>query len=413
VSSFWLFRKTAVAAAGVLLALVAGTASAQPPRPASPGPPLRHFYGSVHNHTAYSDGEGRPEDAFAAGKEAAFNFLFVTEHSEWHEFPFKANPNCLLEPTTLPDCAAFPPPGKTQWQNVADQGAAASDPTIPYLGLRGFEWSSPTLGHVGVLLSTHPIGHGPFAPTMDAFWEWFLLDESLGGGGDGLAVFNHPSRERHPIESLRTFEDFRYVSEADERTVGLEVFNRSLDYSACYARALSKGWHVGAIGAADNHDDWGRLDRSLTALVVDNRRFENLTEEAVREALLSRRFYATFDHNLRVSFKGASQWMGARLERVPGKALDLSIDAEDPDPGDTIARIEIYSSDVGEPVCDRDAAPLELTAEPLAAAEFDSEKVSFETEVIPPPGAETWYFAKVIQADGDVAYTSPIWVSVP
>ena len=139
-----------------------------------------------------------------------------------------------------------------------DQGRIASDPAIPYLGRRGFEWSSPTLGHISVLLSSNYIGNGPTAPTMDAFWTWFLLDKNVGGGSNGLGVFNHPSREQHPIEKLETFEDFRYVAKADPRIVGLEIFNRNRDYSACFVRALHKGWHIGAIGAADNHDDWGR-----------------------------------------------------------------------------------------------------------------------------------------------------------
>jgi hypothetical protein len=380
--------------------------------------PFGHLFGSMHNHTAYSDGEGRPEDAFAAGKAAGLNYLFVTEHSEWLEFPFKASEDCL-DPRNTPGCEAAPPPGKTEWQDVKDQGEIASNPAVPYLGLRGFEWSSPTLGHLNVLLSSNYIGNGPTAPTMDAFWRWFLLDKELGGGSDGLGVFNHPSRERHPIASLQTFEDFRYVPEADSRMVGLEVFNRGEDYSACYVRALGKGWHLGAIGAADNHEDWARPDRSRTALVVDQGRFEEFTPDAVREALARRRFYATFDHNLQLTYKADGNWMGSRLKRDAGQSVALSIEAADLDAGDRVSRIEIYGSGIPEPVCDRDQRDAAgdrrtiLKATPLAAADFDSQNASLQVTVLPPPGKESWYFAKVIQADGQVAYTSPVWITVP
>ena len=380
--------------------------------------PFQLFFGSIHHHTAYSDGEGRPEDAFAAGRNAGFNYLFLTEHSEWLEFPFKADEECLDFPDIF-SCFAPPPPGKTEWEDIKDQGEMASDPTIPYLGLRGFEWSSPTLGHIGVLLSSNFIDNGPSARTMDDFWTWFLLDKNIGGGSNGLGVFNHPSEQQHPVEALRTFEDFRYVTEADPRIVGLEIFNENNDYSACFVRTLQKGWHVGAIGAADNHDDWGRPDRSLTVLVVDVERFGEFTRAAVRNTLKARRFYATFDRNLRLSYMAEGYWMGSRLQREAGQTVTLLVQAEDPDVGDRIRRIEIYGSDTPEPTCDFHQfdevgdRKIVLKAAPLATSDFDSESGFLEVSVIPPSGKESWYFAKVVQADGQVAYTSPIWVTVP
>jgi hypothetical protein len=379
---------------------------------------FRYFVGSIHNHTGYSDGQGRPEDAFAAGKTAGLHYFFLTEHSELLTFPFRADEECVLK-GPVPECAAFPPPGKTEWEDVKDQGELASDPAVPYLGLRGFEWSSPILGHLNVLLSSHFDPNSPLALTMDVFWTWFLLDRNLGGGSDGLGIFNHPSRERHPIPALQTFEDFRYVPEADPRMVGLEVFNRTEDYSACYARALGKGWHVGAIGAADEHADWGRPDRSRTILIVNTKQFKKFSPEAVRDALAARRFYATFDPNLRITYRADGHWMGARLQREPGRAVALTVEAEDADPGDLIRRIEVYASGLPEPTCDREQfdeagdRKIVLKQTPVAAVDFDAPAASLEVHVLPPSGQESWYFAKVIQADEQVAYTSPIWVTVP
>jgi len=31
--------------------------------------------------------------------------------------------------------------------------------------------------------------------TMEGFWAWFVTPTSLGGGSDGLMIFNHPGRE--------------------------------------------------------------------------------------------------------------------------------------------------------------------------------------------------------------------------
>jgi hypothetical protein len=309
------------AAIGVLLVLLIIAVSTSRDANAEPFQP---FFGSIHHHTAYSDGEGRPEDAFAAGRNARFNYLFLTEHSEWLEFPFKASEDCL-DLHDIFSCFAPLPPGKTEWEDIKDQGEMASDPAIPYLGLRGLEWSSPILGHVGVLLSSNFVDNGSFALTMDDFWAWFLLDKNVDGGSNGLGVFNHPSEEQHPVEALRTFEGFRYVAEADPRMVGLEIFNENNDYSACFVRALQKGWHVGALGAADNHDDWGRPDRSLTVLVVDVGRFEEFTPAAVRSTLKARRFYATFGRNLRLTYTAdGTGWVRDCSERLAKRSPSWS-----------------------------------------------------------------------------------------
>jgi hypothetical protein len=257
---------------------------------------------------------------------------------------------------------------------------------------------------------------------MDVFWRWFLLDAGLGGGDDGLGIFNHPSRETHPVAQFQTFEDFRYVPEADERMVGHEILNRGNDYSACFVRALGKGWHLGAIGAADNHDNWGRPDRSVTALLLPEG--TALSEDSIREALLARRFYATFDRNLVLSVEAygqtgdAPQPMGSQLVIDPTTAPEgllkpakILVRALDPDHGDLISRIELYGSETPTPTCDDSSGQITHQAEPVVAQDVNAQsgRLSF---LLSPAAGESWFFAKVIEMDGDIAYTSPVWVNV-
>lgn len=399
------------------------------------------YFGSFHNHTAYSDGEGFPSDAFAVGKAAGLNFLTVSEHSNLLDFPIRFDDVCITEPLEHEDCVATPLPELTEWEDVQRQAELASDPSIPYLGLRGLEWSSTQVGHVGVYLSSnYPTTSiaDTFALTMDTFWEWFLRDPALDGGADGLGVFNHPSREAHVFEDasdLKTFEDFRYVPEADERMIGVEAFNKSDDYSACFVRALHRGWHVGPIGAQDQHDDWARPGRALTALMVSTDGV--FTEATVRESLIGRRFYGTKDWNVDVAFTIDGEVMGSRLDRSAGDPIRLSISVEDPDPGDDVARIDVFDPSGSTPVCDRGErtfglAPVEEDIEeffgidiPLDAEELPKRITLEESPLVsgtgssldvvltPPSGIESWYFARITQSDGDIVYTSPIWVAVP
>ena len=92
-----------------------------------------------------------------------------------------------------------------------------------------------------MLLSSNFVDNGPFALRMDDFLVWFLVDKNVGGGSNGSGC--HRNEDQYPVEVLRTFEDFRYVADADPRIV--EIFNENNDYSACFVRALQKGWQPG------------------------------------------------------------------------------------------------------------------------------------------------------------------------
>ena len=105
-----------------------------------------------------------------------------------------------------------------------------------YVAMRGFEWSSPTLGHINVWqsqtwtdpLATAGVGGGSTAASfvhegasalspdvaaqedailataadgeasMAGFYDWLKADPArlvVGGGSDAFAGFNHPGRE--------------------------------------------------------------------------------------------------------------------------------------------------------------------------------------------------------------------------
>ena len=39
------------------------------------------YFGTLHSHTSYSDGSGKPNDAFKSAKAAGMDFIAVTEHN--------------------------------------------------------------------------------------------------------------------------------------------------------------------------------------------------------------------------------------------------------------------------------------------------------------------------------------------
>lgn len=400
-------RRVVAALLGPLLLLLPGPgAGAQ----TSPPDDWSFVRGRVHNHTGYSDGVGTPEEAFALGKDAGFDFFTVTEHSNLLTFPFAFTDDCIEEPNPAACWTKTPLPERTEWEDVRVQAEAATDET--FVGVRGFEWSSDHQGHANVLFSANYYGEfvnrgeegtnvGPLSNlehTMDGFWSWFLADPADGGGADGLAVFNHPGREGDAYDGDRcapsgeppnVFEGFRHVPAADPRVIGVEVFNRGRGgdarYESCFLLALSRGWHLGAIGASDEHGPhWDRPDRADTVLLLEPG--EDLDPNTVRDAFEARRFYATRDPALRVVFSADGEPMGTRLERAPGTPVTLTADVG-------------ASEGLTVELVGADGSVRAATAAPDAS-----------WTVTAPEQGEIWYYLRVLR-DGQVeAIVSPIWI---
>ncbi|HEX8207851.1 MAG TPA: CehA/McbA family metallohydrolase [Solirubrobacteraceae bacterium] len=385
-----------------LVALAAALSCAAPAAAQSPYLELR---GALHEHSAYSDGwpGTRPADVFASGAGYGNDFLGITDHSTNLGLPSTFNESCYGEgrggegEVLLAACiAADGADSFRKWEATQEQADAAT--TGSFVGFRGFEWSNDRFGHINVLLSRNWTNEATTAgyATMEPFWRWFTTAPSLGGGSDGLGTFNHPGAKKIDGGAVLNWNRFEYVPEADERMVGLEVFNDRRDYGSdgghaaeggAYAFALDRGWHVGAVGAEDlGHrkpplDDWGGPTWPKTVILATAR-----TREAIREALLARRFYAIGpDENaLRLSFTIDGRPMGSRLVRSGSRPLTIAADA-----GQSELVMELVTS--GGRVVTSGGGGILNTYRKLRAD-------------------EPWYFVRVKRAGRPVAYSSPIWI---
>ena len=90
---------------------------------------LRLFYGDLHNHTAYSDGAGRPEEALRQMRARGLHFAAITDHGEFFD-----------REAMTGDAG--------RWEATARQVAAVNG--AEFVAMRGFEWSSPRQGHSNV-----------------------------------------------------------------------------------------------------------------------------------------------------------------------------------------------------------------------------------------------------------------------
>ena len=345
--------------------------------------------GALHEHSGYSDGwpGSRPQTYFESGRSSGLDFMGSSEHSDNADVPLVASEHCV-DPLVAPQCLLADPVNPLdsfrKWDATLEQARAATTGSLT--GFRGFEWTSDRYGHVNVYFSQHDANakaDGGYA-TMDSLYSWLTRAPSLGGGADGIATFNHPgAKSLTDRDPGFNWNDFAYVSAADDQMVGIEVFNGSRDYGDAYLRALDKGWHVGAIGAEDlgheRSDDWGGPAWAKTVVLALGR-----SEWSIEAAMRARRFYAVRTPGVRLDFTVDHRPMGSRIAPTEGQGLAVRASVNDPE-----ARLELVTS-FGEVVASG-TGKLNLT-HPAAAD-------------------ERWYFVRAVRGDGTIAYSSPVWVT--
>jgi hypothetical protein len=320
---------------------------------------LDFFFGNLHSHTSYSDGEGTAEEAFSwARYGASFDFYVVTDHAEFLS--------------------------AAEWLDIAEQADAFNEEGA-FVALRGFEWSHPIFGHVNVY-GSEDFTNAIFDFLLGSFYEW--VDQN-----GALAQFNHPGREKNLFRNMEFEErvaDNFFAVETGNKGDG----NYGSSYLPYYPRFLDQGWKVAPTSNQDNHSLQTNSHRTVCI-------GESLTREALLEAMHSRRLYSSDDPDTRVVFKLGENWMGSEVE-TRERTVEFTAIVEDDEP---IAYLELITS--GGAVLNSKAFAEETRI------------VSWHPTV--EVFGDAYYYLQVTsvndwEEDGpdpeQIAVTSPIWVTV-
>ncbi|AXQ28451.1 hypothetical protein D0B54_07040 [Solimonas sp. K1W22B-7] len=360
---------------------------------------LRHYRGALHEHSSYSDGDihSIPADYYAAAKTAGLDFMGGSEHSDSLDplvFISLGN-DCFSTPDGLLTCLTPSVDELNKWNSIGKQSEAASD--ADFLAFRGFEWTSDRFGHINVFFGkdqTNAKTDGGYLLTMESFWSWFTRSPDtllLGGGDDSVAVFNHPDdKTLGDFDPGRNWWMLRHVPQADERMVGMELYNsggRRDYYADWYALALDNGWHVGAVSGEDEHGtNWANAELPKTVILAPD-----LASATMKDAMLARRMYAVVGgEDVVVDFLAEGHPMGSRLSCGAGTSVPLHVAVRRRDGGSYDGRIALFDK-AGEPLARSTGSSLDYR-QPVSAT-------------------ERWYYARIENAAGEsVAYTSPVWI---
>ncbi|SFR88415.1 CehA/McbA family metallohydrolase [Anaeromicropila populeti] len=334
------------------------------------------YFGQLHSHTNYSDGAGSCEEAFNYGKNTAENldFLAVTDHS-----------NSLDNA----DSSSIHTKSAGEWTEGHALAAAYTDSN--FVGIYGYEmtWSNG-LGHMNTFNTD-----GFQSRTQSEYTDYSTALQNyyatLKTAPASINQFNHPGT------TFGDFSDFaHYDEEIDplitmievgngEGSIGSSGYFPSYEY---YTRALDKGWHVAPTNNQDNHKGlWGSANTARSVVLADT-----LTEENIYDAMRNMRMYATEDNDLSIQYTLDGNIMGTILEEgSTGETVELK--AEFSDPTDSkIGTVEVIVN--GGIVADS------------TTISTNEAEVTFTV-----PSTYSYYYIKVVEEDGDIAVTAPVWIS--
>jgi hypothetical protein len=341
-------------ALGATLTGLAGSAGAS--RSSKLGGSLFVVHSDLHNHSLISgDAQGAPHAALGAIKARGIDVACMTEHAVsgkdhgQYTCPTWQEGGCrFAEGINANDWAAM--------AAIADEGYEPGS----FVSFRGFEYSTPTIGHINVWFGkdftdpaheqalvtprapsemwrvfpqSKPVAdqfqNAPDTAQITPFYEWLSSAPGtfpFGGGNDAIAGFNHPGY-------FGNFQDFLFHARAAQYMTLIEAFNpinSDADYfwygadrglpnpfNACF----NAGWRVGFTGVSDEHSGvYGQANKGRGGLWVSD-----LTRDGVRKAMESKRTFATLEPALRLDATADGVPMGSSMP-MPTKPVTVLLD---------------------------------------------------------------------------------------
>ena len=364
-------------------------------------------YGNLHSQTNHSDGGGAlghctgaqdpqsaalgPADAYEYARRHGLDFLMTSEHNHMYDGSDGANPGA--------DPAAAHALYQSGLRAASDYSAAHPD----FLALYGQEWGVISHGgHLNIFNSPELLGWERnaggqlLADTFSARSDYASLYRLMRVHG-WIGQFNHPAEDQFAVNE----KPLAYTADGDEVMVLCEVMNsnafsqsadeseaRRSNFETVCNKLLAAGYHLAFSSDQDNHcANWGASYSNRTGILLPPD--APFTHAALLEALRARRVFATMDKTAYVILTANGHLMGERFHNHG--TLKMQVD---------------YASGSGHHL---DAITI-LHAIPGAGGEFSPITHAATSELQPLIG-EHVYYARLVQDDGKMLWSAPLWVT--
>ena len=282
-----------------------------------------------------------------------------------------------------------------------------------FVTLPAVEWTSARYGHRNVYFkrggSPPFVSCGPKNSIEESRTPAELWDGLRGAGVEAITIPHHVKSGFFPV-------DWSYHDPQFERLV--EVYSTWGNFET--DKVKNPGWaadredvagareanlmghRLGFIASSDGHDgnagnaQWSNRQPHIHHRLGSGRAVvwaEDFTRAGIFDALYRRRCYATTGAHILVDFKVNGNWMGSEVRVKGGGPLRIEAAVQGTD---DIARIDLIES-----------AAIVQSWRPLLKREWEMEWEGEAKEEESP----LFYYLRLIQEDGEMAWTSPCFVS--
>ncbi|MFK7898100.1 MAG: CehA/McbA family metallohydrolase [Myxococcota bacterium] len=339
----------------------------------------RLVWGDLHGHSQFSDGTGTPDDYFRYARDVArLDAIALTDHDHWGIRPLDESPELVdhLRETT----ARFNAPGR-------------------FITLPGYEWTNWVHGHRHVLSFDDALPFysalDPETDRPDELWAALrgqrVLTFAHHSAGEPIATnwFYRPDPVLEPVTEIASVHGMSEAPDAPAPVRGGEPGYFVRD-------TLLRGDRLGFIGSGDSHDGHPGLaeiasgQSGLAGLMT-----RELSRPALLESLRRRHTFAT---------NGIRPFLEVHLDDVPmGGALQAAPSQSRTQGAELTLRIRYEGT---EPIQRIDL----IRSGRIASLEGES-RISLDLmRTIPPLLPGEFHYVRIIQEDGGVAWSSPIFV---
>ncbi|HIE13725.1 TPA: DUF3604 domain-containing protein, partial [Candidatus Bathyarchaeota archaeon] len=322
---------------------------------------LKVFFGDIHGHNEFCDGRGSIDEYYQWARDVRrLDFAALTNHVEG------------AKRFEVPDF----------WSIVERKAEEYNEPG-EFVTFLAFEWGSWSLfGDKCVYYLTNKAPYFP-ANEEEANTPTKLWRKLRSLGIDVLTIAHHPKYGGKT--------DWTYMDNELQPLVEIySIWGDSEKYGEySVQKALAIGHKLGFIASSDNHiGQPGNPGNGLAAVIT-----EDLTRKSIFYALKERRCYATTGARILLNFKINNYMMGQEIKLGSKKKS---------------RRIYIHVAGT---------APIEelfiiRNNEEIKVYENLEKTIEINFKDSEPLDKSTYYYIRLIQEDGEKAWSSPIWLNI-
>lgn len=368
------------------------------------------YWGEIHIHTQLSDGRGSPRQNLRYARDRVdLDFAAVTDHAEdLTEERWNITKESVKEMNQAGDFVTIlgfewtQPSGKKVWTPLLEEKISPENLDTPRFGHRNIYYKKNK--------GEYFAWNDEKSNTPEKLWKRLKEQRQ-----QALSIPHHPASYVFPVdwdyhnpEFERLVEIYsmwgnseHHRSEGNSRPIlrgGGEIEVRKKSH---VRHALNHGAKVGIIAGSDGHDGHGgRTRHHIQNLTEHEGPFypsgvtgvlaEDLSRESIWNSLWDRRCYGTTGAKIDLTFEINDNIMGSEIENMKETETELLVEING-------------TADVKE---------IQLIENGREKKHFygKSPRVKINEEIEIPRKRPLYYYVKAHQTDGEIAWSSPIWL---